>query len=78
MPASKEPELIFCPYCGRDALKFVKSVPRCTDCGAVFHVQFSRIARVRKESYAPGQCAEIVCINLGADGTNASNTIDNI
>lgn len=39
------PQVIFCPYCGSKLLKFVKNVPRCLDCRAVFFIQFSRMVR---------------------------------
>jgi hypothetical protein len=40
----ERPSIKYCPFCGNDAIKHVKTVPRCTYCRAVFHVAFSRYA----------------------------------
>lgn len=45
MTHPKDPVPKYCPYCGCAPLKFVGTVPRCTTCRAVFHLQFSRVAR---------------------------------
>lgn len=47
------PTVAYCPYCGSDAVKHVKGVPRCGSCRAVFFVDFSRYTR---RSSAPPKC----------------------
>jgi hypothetical protein len=42
---TERPELSFCPYCGAQAIKVQRLVPRCMKCRAVFFVQFSRYLR---------------------------------
>lgn len=39
------PAVAYCPFCGSDAVKHVKSVPRCTACRAVFFADFGRYTR---------------------------------
>lgn len=43
----RPPHVAYCPYCGSAEVLFVKLVPRCTACRAVFFVLFSRYTRSR-------------------------------
>lgn len=48
------PAVAYCPFCGSDAVKHVRGVPRCGACRAVFLVDFSRYTR---RSSAPQKCS---------------------